>query len=165
MFGNFQPPIYSNPTTQFTEALVTDAISANYDIGLPRSVSRVFINGFTIISKENCAWELWLFDRAVNLTSDPATDRLVGMWAFTALTPGYVGYTVTDGGVANPLFRYHVTGNMIPYLDRDYQDLTAPSTGPNLHVRLVNRAVAPKSADAAGAIQLISFISSQGVQA
>lgn len=161
MFGNYQVPIRSL-STQFTEALVQDAISANYNLGLPPQQPQVFINGFTIVSKENLSWELWLFDKATNLTSDPATDRLVGMWQFPAIAAQQVGYTVTAGGVANTLFRYHVTGNMIPYLDADFG--SNAGSVPNLHLRLVNRSVAAKSADAAGAIQITAFVSSQGVQ-
>ena len=164
MFGNYQVPILSAPATQFTEALVQDAISANYNLGLPRQVSRVFINGFTIVSMENLAWELWLFDKATGLTALPGTDRLVGMWAFPAIAAQQVGYTVTSGGVPNVLFRYHITGNMIPYLDQDY--VASPGTlNPALHLRLVNRSAAAKTADVPGAIQITAFISSQGVQA
>lgn len=165
MFGNYQVPIRSITTSHFTEAMTTDQISANYNIGLPIQQARVYINGFTLVSMENLTWELWLFDSATNLTSDPATDRLVGLWQFQAIVAGQVGYTVTPaaGGGANALFRYHVTGNMIPYLDLDFG--TGVGSAPALHVRLINRSVAAKTAGAAGAVQLTSFISSQGVQA
>lgn len=164
MFGNYQVPILSLPSSQFTETLAQDQISANYNLGLPIQQARVFINGFTIVSMENLSWELWLFDKAANLTADPATDRLVGLWQFSALVAGQVGYTVTPQatGVANTLFRYHVIGNMIPYLDRDFGG--GLGSAPALHVRLVNRSAAAKSADAAGAIQITAFVSSQGVQ-
>lgn len=163
MFGNYQAPIGSLPSSQFTEALIQDAISGNYNLGLPPQQPHVFVNGFTIVSMENLSWEVWLFDSATNLTSDPATDALVGMWQFSAIVATQVGYTVTSGGAANPLFRYHVTGNMIPYLDRDFG--SNAGSVPSLHVRLVNRSAAAKSANAAGAIKITAFVSSQGVQA
>jgi hypothetical protein len=166
MFGNLQRPVTSNPATQFVEALAQDEISINYDLALPVKSPLVFVNGFTIVSAENLAWELWLFATSIGLTDLPSTDALVGMWAFPVIAAQQVGYTVTPAGtgVPNTLYRYHITGNMIPYYDEEW--MNSNSTGyPALHLRLVNRAGVAKTAAAPGALAITAFISQGGIQA
>ena len=167
MFGNLQLAVASKHASQFTEALTQDQISANYDLQIGPKWSYCFINGFSIVSTENLAWELWLFNSATNLTSDPQTDGLVGMWAFSATMAGGVGFTVTPAatGVANPLFRYYINGNMIPYTDLDYNSGANGIGYPKLHMRLVNRSAAAKTAGAGGALTITAFVSSQAAQA
>ncbi len=166
MQGGYLSPVQSDATIHFTEALTTDQISANYDLQLPTR-NPLTVRAITLISLQNLSWELWLFDRAVNLTNDPMTDRFLAMWQFPEAVAAGPGFTVTPaaGGGANTLFRYYVDGNLQPYWDRDAADANAGPGGPApayLHVRLVNRSVASKAISELGPLTVIFHMAGLG---
>lgn len=174
MLTAYQNPVQSNPATQFTEELITNAMSANVDLVLPGRNALWFIRSIAIIATENLQYELALFSRSVNATGVIATEAYVGSWQFgswqTAVpaSPGYI--SGADG-----LFKGYVDGNLIPYFDLDQLERSfgggTPSasgytpTNAKLHCRLINRSTATKPADAAGAVQVIFYVAQQGAQA
>jgi len=164
MTGGYQFRVQSNEALHFTEALTQNQISANYDLQLPSACGPVIVQAEVLVSVQNLAYEVWLFNRAVNLTSDPATDGFVGMWQFGALAAGFAGWTVTPaaGGGANPLFRQFIAGLAIPYTDRD--NVSTPNA-PLLHCRLINRSATAKNAGATGELVVSFLVSQQGFQA
>lgn len=99
---------------------------------------RARLRELRIVSKENLAWEVWLFGSATKGGAVIADEKFLGRWAFAA----------ADGvqATGDTFFYYYVPG-----LDLAYQDLA--NLG-KLYVRLVNRSAAAKSANAAGAIEI-----------
>lgn len=173
----YQQPAISLSASQFTEALTTNQISANYNIPLFNRNALWFIRAIGLVATQQLNYELWLFNSSTNLGGTIATDNLVGIWQFGEIVvgpPGSPGWTVTPaaGGGADPLFHYYIDGNMIPYWDKDQMSRTfAPPPGAglatefaSLHCRLVNRSAGSKSANAAGALQVTFFVATQGEQ-
>lgn len=180
----YQNPIFSNPAVDFLEALATNQASATVNLKLRTMDPLWFIRAIAIIAKENLAFELQLFSRAVNSGATIPDDDFVAVWQFAPLvvgppaSPGYPSAPVD--GAANGFFRQYVDGNMIPYFDLDQLNqsnsfadvpLGSGSQGGNarannakLHVRLVNRSAASKTAGAPGALQVIFYVANQGQQ-
>jgi hypothetical protein len=144
-------PIYSVPTTQFTEALAAASAtltppyagSSVYSLlGIPPWGSRRFlIRSIMYLAVENVGLEFDFFGSASGLTDVIATDRFIARYQFTAAN----GVQFDGSG----LFRYYVDGLSIPYFDRDSAN---SQTAPSLHVAIQNCDTVAKSADAAGAI-------------
>ena len=164
MLGGYQRPVFSNPTTDFVEALITNAQSANYDIQLPWSSPTCFVRAFAMLAVEPLAFELALYAKAANNTGVMATEQFIANWQFgqpSGTVPASPGYPTGSPG-ANSLYKYYIDGNLIPYYDLDAMSQGA---GPgHLHVRLINRSTASKSANAGGAVQVQFFVSLQGQQ-
>ena len=158
----FQQPVISTPTTDFIEALAQNAISANYNLPLPRAKTpNWLIRAITLVAVQNLTYELWLFRSATNLTGAVATDALIGFWQFQALSSGQPGFTVTG----DSLFHYYIDGLEIPYYDQDFQSGTYESIPyPRVHARLVNRSATGKNANATGAVEFTLWVSPQGLQ-
>jgi hypothetical protein len=129
----------SAEATQFTTAIAQNA-GEQEDIQLTGGLAGVGGNalnlllGLAIVSKENLAWEVMLFNKATGPNADPAIDSFIGRWTFTT------GDSVQIGGTG--LFYFYIFGLEVPYRDEDY-------TG-KLHVVLINRSAAAKTADANG---------------
>lgn len=173
--SNYQQPVRSNPTVDFTEALVTNAGSANVDLTLPTRDALWFVRAIAIIATENLAYELQLFDSAENMGATIPEDHFVAVWQFGVLSaavpasPGYP-FDVPDVTPQNGFYHFYVDGNGIPYYDLDQLKAKNQGSGgtyPNnakLHCRLINRSAATKTAGSGGALQVTFFLANQGQQ-
>lgn len=93
------------------------------------------VRNIEVISKENLAWELQFFGSAqFQVPANIDQDQYLGVWSFAT----------ADGirQAATGYYYYYIDGLDIPIVDQD-------GTG-QLHVALVNRSAAGKSAAAAG---------------
>ncbi len=134
--------------TYYRGALALNAV-ATENVTLPVALEGTngnglnIISGITINSKENLAWELQFWGSSAFQTTNPDTDLFLGRWAFAA------GDGVQDA--ATGLFRYYIDGLNMPYQDEN-------NTG-KLHMALVNRSAAAKTAGDAGGIRIIVWAS------
>lgn len=97
----------------------------------------VMIRALQILSVENLDWELWFFRTSGFDTADADTNRWCGYWQF--------GTTAVQIGGAG-LYHYYIDGLAIPYQDEDNSS--------QLHLALINRSAAGKTAGDAGAIKV-----------
>jgi len=143
--------VLTDPATQFTAALATNAaLTLNMtpggglgkvDGGLASPSVQCRIKGITIASAEALDWEVWFWrSDAFNVSAtDPSLDLFAGRHKFTASTDGL---RIAGAG----LYYYAVNNLDIPYVDVD-------GTG-EMHLMLINRSVASKTAGANGAVQV-----------
>ena len=184
MLSAYQRPIATKPTVHFLEALATNEASATVNLQLPTRDAMWFVRAISIISVQNLAWELQTFTRAVNGGPTLETDYFNAAWQFGTLvvgppaSPGWP-FDAVDATPPNDFYHYYVDGNMQPYLDLDAMTTPNPAanvplgqgvanaTGNNaaLHVRLINRSAASKTAGAGGALLVTFFMALQGRQA
>lgn len=146
-------PVRTDPATQFTGALAQNAVAtlnitrppttgmaAGYlDPGLGAgNTVRSILRSVLIASVENLAWEIWLWgkDTFNASTTNPAGEFPWGKKVFAT------GDAVRFAGAG--LYYYYADGLYIPYQDLD-------QTG-EIHLMLVNRSAASKSANANGAV-------------
>jgi len=182
--SNYQLPVRSSPTTDFTEALLTNQGSATVNLKLPSRDPLWFIRAISIIATQNLDYELQLFTRTVNMGATLPTDYFNSVWQFgdmSSAAPAAAGYPFdpVDSTPSNGYYHYFIDGNLLPYYDLD-QMLAANAQAnvplgqgvgnalPNnssLHVRLINRSVTAKVADAGGALLVTFFVANQGRQA
>lgn len=184
-FTSYQRAVASNPTTQFTEALAINAGTINYDLVLPLRDAWWFVRGISIVSKEALQWELWLFSKAVNMDGTLLGQNFLASWQFwepnvgPPATPGWP-IDIPDVTPQPDLYNYYVDGNMMPYVDMDQVlranpvanvPLGAPpapaNAAPNnakLHVRLINRSAASKTAGTDGQVLVTFYVSTAGQQ-
>lgn len=178
---NFQLPVFSNPTENYTEALTVNTITANNDLVLPNRNTHWFVRAIELISVQNLAWELWLFSKAANMAGTMQTDYLIGMWQFgpwvagMGTTPSSPGYPVYQSGSspADQYYRAYIDGLVVPYRDQDLMDLPNPDANVplgqgvsnasipfgKLHTRLVNRSPnEAKIAGASGAVMVTIYV-------
>jgi hypothetical protein len=159
MAGKYWHPVVSVPALHFTELLAQDGISANYDLALPFT-GPLTVRAERIISLQNLTYELWLFDSATNMGGTIATDHFLSCWQFGALVagpPASPGYRVGGAGY----YRFYTEGFETPYTDADY--VSGVGRVPLLHVRLVCRSAAGKSAYGAGGDLQVAFqVTAQG---
>lgn len=142
----YQYEFKTDPSTQFRAAIAQNA-KTDLDFTLPPTLAgvngdaRSLLKSLTIVSIENLAWELWLWRSATHATLTggvtAAGSNVIGRWTFAA------GDGIQD---VTGDFIYYIDGLEIPVTDDD-------KTG-KLHLSLVNRSVASKSANDAGAIQI-----------
>lgn len=168
MYSAYQFPVQSDPTTQFTQAIPQNGASENTDLVLPQKDPLWFIVAIELLAMQNLDFELWLFSRASNLGGTFGSENFLSSWQFVAQAagpPATPGSLVTPvGGVQDPIYRWYIDGNMMPYRDLD---AIAPASDPTananaqIHCRLINRNAVAKSADAAGAVQVIFWVSQQ----
>lgn len=141
MASNFVITLKTDPDTAFTGAIVQNAVEYE-DLALPSGLSgiggraRVRLKMISVISKENLSWELMLFSKDTHATADPETDSFLGYWTFQSAT------AVRIAGAG--LYYYFISGLDVPYWDDD-------ASG-ELHVGLINRSAASKTAGANGEI-------------
>jgi hypothetical protein len=145
-------PIYSAPTTAFTEALAAAsatltppyASSAIYSLpGVPPAGSRRFlIRSILYLAVEQVGLEFDFWGRAVGNTAVLTTDAFIARYQFVSANLAQVAGT--------GFWRGYVDQLAIPYFDADSANSQTP---PTLHVSLSNVDTVAKSADAAGAIR------------
>jgi hypothetical protein len=131
----------SNPLRDFVLALGSGAAD-DADILFPMAIgagghSRCRIRHLTVLSKDNCAWEVLFYGKQLRASGDPSTDSFRSRYRFSA----------SDAIQRNGLWYYYVPDIDMPYEDED-------RTG-TLHMTLINRSSATnKAAGAAGALQI-----------
>jgi len=142
----FSYRLRTDKDVEFTGEIVQNAMESE-NIALPGTLdgingtARCRIKAVTIISDENLQWELWFWANDLFQESNLDADRFVGKILFAA----------ADGT------RIAATGAYYYYqedLDIAYEDLD--KTG-ELHVSLINRSAAAKTAGAGGEI-VVEFI-------
>lgn len=139
---NFVTKVKTVSTVDYLPALAQNA-GANANITLAGALagvngnSRVRLKNISIISVENLSWEIWFFTANTFQTTIDA-DTFLGFWSFAASDAKRIA--------ATGLYYYYVEDLDVPYLDTD-------NTG-KLHMTLVNRSAASKTANAGGAITI-----------
>ena len=145
--------IATDSTLHFTGALAQNA-GEGEDIALKMEIAagkhcRCRVKAIVVQSLENLAWETWLWGKDTKgVTGNVDTSSLRARWTFVA----------TDGKriTGDDNYYYYVDGNDQPYFDVDM-------TG-ELHITLVNRSAAAKTAGAVGAVSVRLFVElSQGM--
>jgi hypothetical protein len=135
----FTYQVRSDKDTHFTGAIIQNAAEEE-NIVLPQCLrgmngnARAIVRSVAIVSDENLDWEVWLF------RTDGFQDADLDLDTFT----GFMAFAVADArqiAGAGPFYYYRGELNL-PYQDAD-------NTG-ELHIALVNRSAAAKSAGAAG---------------
>lgn len=140
--------VKSDGGSHFTGALVTDAGELESIVAggaLGASVRSRLIHA-VIRSTENLAWELLFFATSAGNSGTAALNRYLGRVTFAAADG------VRVGGAGLYLYSKPVD---VPYVDLDAA--VAPQTGfgtNRIHVMLVNRSVASKSAAGAGLLEV-----------
>lgn len=126
-----------------------EAAAAGVMLGLDKSVAEIAggltvryrLKAIIIQSKENLAWMLWLFSKAIALqltTTDPDVAKLLGFWKFAVADEEQ-----RDGSTG--LYYYYIDGLDVPVVDDDGTT--------KLHLGLVSRS-GNKSAGDAGAVSV-----------
>jgi len=147
----------TNPNTQFILALAQNAADTVDMPGVPAGQSsadgyldgsvapgsaRMRIRSLTVISVENLAWEVWLWAKDTFATG-------AGTFPTGQVFP-LAKYSFQAGDAvriaAAGLYYYNLNGIDLPYEDAD-------ASG-ELHLMLINRSAASKTAGAGGAVQL-----------
>jgi hypothetical protein len=103
---------------------------------------RAILRSMVILSKENLAWEVWLFGSSTFASTDADTEYFLGRWTFVAGD----GIRATVGVTTDTYYHYYIDGLQISMRNKPL-DVTG-----NIYMRLVNRSAAGKSAGAAGEI-------------
>lgn len=155
----YQRFVYSNPTSEFIEALAQDVMSANIRLQLPWRTPFAMIKALTLTAVENLDYEVQFFATTVNATGAILTEQFLANWLFTVIPAHAAGYPVTG----DALFRAYVPGLEIPYVDIDQLGATTPHNA-YLNVRIVNRNAVAKTAGAGGALQLGVHVAPMGFQ-
>jgi hypothetical protein len=134
----------TDSAADFTAALAQNA-GLFLNKNLPNGVGTApfWVQSIEIISVENLAWELWFFNKTTVALAATDLDGFRGRWSFQAADG------VRIAGAGN--YHYSIDGLAIPVECSDYR-LHTPDKYAQLHVALVNRSAAGKSADIAGAI-------------
>lgn len=154
MTGHQVLRVRSDKDEHFTGAIVQHA-EERENITMPAALGgRLRLVCITLISDQQLAWELdFWFSKTFSgaaVGADLDLDTFAGKWAFAAADG-------TQIGGAGPYY-YHISGLDIPYRDNDHPQTTAQAkkaevaSNPKLHVCLVNRSAAAKTAGAAGEI-------------
>ena len=133
--------ISTSAANDFRGTLAQDAAATlNLNVsssGLPTNAECV-VRAVRVLSVENLAWEIRLYrTRAFNAPT-PDADRFAGRWTFVAGDGTRIG--------SSGLYEYYIDGNDIAYGDEDQQS--------ELHLALVNRSAAGKSAGDTGAVRI-----------
>lgn len=183
MLSAYQQAVRTNPATDFRTALAVNAGTATLNLKLPLRDPLWFIRAISIVSVQALAWELMLFTRADNMDGSIVGQNFSSVWQFgepvvgPPATPGWP-FDIPDVTPQPDLYNYYVDGNMMPYMDMDqmgtpnpYADVplgrgvsNANPSNASLHVRLVNRSSTGKLADDDGALQVIFYVATQGMQ-
>lgn len=141
----------TDPLTQFRAAIAQDAgtdldleMSGAAAVPNPTALAGVggdcrgLLKSLTIISVENLAWELWVWRKAAHGTVTLGTVSVIGKFTFSEAD----GRQIAGAGD----YYYYVDDIDLPVTDDD-------KTG-KLHLTLVNRSIASKTVDDAGAVQV-----------
>ena len=142
----FRYTVRTDKDVEFTGAIAQNA-SEEENVVLPVTLkgingnARIRLKGMHIISDENLDWEVWLFGNDLFQESNIDNDRFLGRWSFVAAD----GLRIAGTGA----YYYAIDGLDVEYVDLD-------NSG-EIHVALVNRSAAGKTAGAAGEI-VIEFV-------
>jgi hypothetical protein len=161
MLSAFQRLVQTNPAVDFLPAQAQNVASANVDLVLPSRDAYWFVRGIVITSVENLAWEVWFFSSATNMGGTMPTAKFLAAQYQAIPTANAQGAPLSGGG--DGFYRYSLNNLLIPYFDGDFMANTAGSQA-KLHIRLVQRAAAGKTANAGGAVQVGCYVSPQGAQ-
>lgn len=137
--------VASTDGTDFTGALAQNvALVADLALGGALGaggVSAARIRGLILVSSDNLAWEVQIFGGHDGPNPDPNLDRFLGRWSFVT----------TDAIQIGNRWYYYIDGLDIPYRDYDLaQHIGAAVNVPQLHVQVVNRSAAAKTAYGSG---------------
>lgn len=155
-------PVYSVPSTQFTEALAAAGTaltppfvgSAIYNLpGLPGGgTGRFFIRAIEYLAVQNVGLEFDFFGSGIGQpTNVIATDRFLSRYQFLSAN----GVQYSGAG----LYRSYVDGLAIPYVDVD----TINAVGPRqIHLGIQNVDTVAKSAGAPGAVAITLWVEPAG---
>lgn len=143
MQAGIQQYTESDEVTQFTDALINNAVSGMYNLHLNQNLNNKYsvVRSISVVALENFAPEFNFFSSASGISADPQDDCFLGRYGFTAA----MGLRFAGAGV----WRYNITGLAIPYFDADNRGNANPS---RLHVVLANRDATAKTAGATGYI-------------
>lgn len=130
--------IRSDKDLHFTGALVTNAAEDENLGGLPTNSGKIRL--VTILSDENLAWEIQFYTRDLFRDADLDIDTYLGSVRFAEGD----GLQVAGAGP----FRYDLSNLNLPYIDADASS--------ELHVTLVNRSAAAKTAGAGGEVVVVT---------
>ena len=132
--------IRSDKDTHFAGAIAQNA-SEEENLALPKGITgfgdhcKARLKTITLQSDENLNWEIMLFSSDTFANTDLDLDTFIGYWNF-----GTGAVRIAGAGQ----FYYYIAGLDVPYQDDD-------ASG-ELHVALVNRSAATKTAGAAGEV-------------
>lgn len=133
--------VASSSENDFRAAIAQDA-AAYLDLLLPESIAagrtcRSLVKSMSVISEENCGWEIWLFNRKTT-AAEPAVlgSTFIGRWTFVQ------GDAVRISGAG--LYYYYIDGLDIPYetLDRAADGKPNDTLRKFLHMALIPRQLA-----------------------
>lgn len=131
--------VTTDKDTDFTGALAQNA-AATANLAVPQlpSDAQCRLKNIAIISDQQLAWEIWLWATTSFNTGITDLDALYpfGRWSFDSSS----GVQIAGTGP----YYYYIDGLDVPYMDSAKLS--------QLHVMLVNRSAASKSAGAAGEI-------------
>lgn len=137
----YQYEVKSLKGTHFTGQILQNA-GESENLTMPGALagingdSKGQLKSIAIISDENLNWEVMLFRKDTFGTSDLDTDSFIGRWSFVATD------AVRVAGAGS--YYYYIDGLDVMYTDAD-------NSG-ELHVILLNRSAAAKTAGAAGEV-------------
>lgn len=146
--------VRTDSTVQWTGAIAQNA-SGDENIALTSGLAGMngkvenILRGLSIVSKENLAWELDFYSSNTFATASPDTNKWLGRWTFAATDAKQIGGT--------GLWEYYIDGMELPLWDDDTSGTAGSATNPivgtgKLHVSLVNRSAASKTAGTNGAL-------------
>lgn len=147
--------VETDPATQFTGALATNAIEledVEPDMAIGASPDcRLRVVGIVLIADQNLAWELTFWRKKIaSGAASVAVDSFAGAWAFAAAD----GKQIAGAGS----YRYAIFGLDIPYTDDDAAADRLASGKGRIHLGLVNRDAVAKDAGAAGEIKVVLYV-------
>lgn len=147
----FLYPVRTSSAVEFTGAIAQNAQETeNIVLGSAlqgtNGIAANILQAIEIVATENLAYTLDFYGTDAFNSATPNLNRFLGTWAFAASD----GLQVAGTG----LYRYYIDGLGIPLWDYD-------NSG-ELHVALVNRSVAGKSAGAGGAMTVTFWCTPMG---
>lgn len=138
--------IRTDPTRDFLDAIAQNAMDTVELTPEGFQGRRFRLTDLLVVSKEALDWEVWLWAKASYAPATPGAAQLLGFWSLPASGAKRIG----GAGLY-----YYFT----PLLDGFYEDLgwAESSQGPNptppaIHLGLVNRSAAAKTAGENGAV-------------
>ena len=141
--------IRTDPTVDFTGAIAQNAMAVANITPEGFLARRFRLTNLVIESKEALDWELWLWLKDYGAgPAVPGDAYLAGYWGFQG------AFAKQIGGAG--LYYYFIPGLDVFYEDLNFES-PGGSPGPNptapvIHLGLVNRSAAAKTAGAAGAV-------------
>lgn len=139
--------VRTDKDTNFTGAIAQNA-GATANLVVPAGLSgmdgqvELILRGITVISKENLSWETQFFASDAYQNADLDLDGFIARWTFAASDAVQIGATGT--------YEYYIDGLEIPLWDNDRSG--------EIHLELVNRSAASKTAGAAGQLVVTLWI-------